>query len=430
MSESEREQERNQTLRARLSETQPPADGLVDAVADRLGAGESVTRHLSGTKAIEHDDGPLATAPGGQSVLLATDRKLVFAVQGPSGPDVVTVPYVDVRRVETTGRFFTTTVSIEVWARGSYEFTPTRGSDASSFAELVETRTGTWQRTVAALEDATEIAAELADRVAAGDRTGADETRDRLEAKLDRAEQIVAAAGGDVADPLAGRIEQTRESIARTRIDGQLRRTETLLEEARRQTDATEYTAAYRRYARARTRLESALVTALEWDIDTVAEIQSRIDRVDSRLEQLRVRPLALAKQARERAVRTEQLSVAVEARQAAFEHYRDAVTAGWGTDIEFAGETDRLRAEIETVVANLIADRRELAERKHREAKEHDAAGRNREARDACERAREQLAAAIELARQFVAGDADALSARWDDLAATCPDPETGEAG
>lgn len=417
MSETER------TLRARLSGAQPAADGFVDAVADRIGSDESLEGYLSGTKAIEHDDEVLATAPGGRSLALATDEKLVFAAEAPSGPDVVDVPYLNVRQVETTGGFFTTTVAVEVWARGTYEFTPQRGSDASSFVETVEELTESWQRTVAVLEDAETIAAELADHVAAGDRDAAAEARDQLEEKLDRAERIATAAPNGAVDPLEERIETARRSVARTRTEGRMERAATLVEEARQQTDATAYTDAYRRYARARTHLETALVAALEWDFGVVSEIQDRIDRIDTRLEQLRVRPVALAKQARERARQTDRLSVAVEARQAALEHYRDALTAGWGTDIEFAGETDALREQIEVVVAELIDGRRELAERALDQAAADATAGRDRRAREACERAREQLAGAIDLASQFVAGDADALRERWDELAAVCPD-------
>jgi len=415
--------ETERTLRARLSGAQPAADGFVDAVADRIGSDESLEGYLSGTKAIEHDDEVLATAPGGRSLALATDEKLVFAAEAPSGPDVVDVPYLNVRQVETTGGFFTTTVAVEVWARGTYEFTPQRGSDASSFVETVEELTESWQRTVAVLEDAETIAAELADHVAAGDRDTAAEARDQLEEKLDRAERIATAAPNGAVDPLEERIETARRSVARTRTEGRMERAATLVEEARQQTDATAYTDAYRRYARARTHLETALVAALEWDFGVVSEIQDRIDRIDTRLEQLRVRPVALAKQARERARQTDRLSVAVEARQAALEHYRDALTAGWGTDIEFAGETDALREQIEVVVAELIDGRRELAERALDQAAADATAGRDRRAREACERAREQLAGAIDLASQFVAGDADALRERWDELAAVCPD-------
>ncbi len=420
MSETER------TLRAQLSGAQPAADGLVDAVADRIGPDESLAGHLSGTKAIEHDDEVLATAPGGRSLALATDEKLVFAAEAPSGPDVVDVPYLNVRQVETTGGFFTTTLAVEVWARGTYEFTPQRGSDASSFVETVEELTESWQRTVAAVEDAETIADELAGHVAAGDRDAAAKARDRLEEKLDRAERIAAAAPNAPVDPLEERIETTRRSVARTRTDGRMERAATLVEEARQQTDATAYTDAYRRYARARTHLETALVAALEWDFGVVSEIQDRIERIDSRLEQLRVRPIALAKQARERALKTDRLSVAVEARQAALEHYRDALTAGWGTDIEFAGGTEELREQIEIVVAELIDGRHELAEQALDQAAADAAAGRDRRAQAACERAREQLAGAIDLARQFVAGDADALRERWDELAAVCPDVDS----
>lgn len=419
MSETER------TLRAQLSEAQPAADGLVDAVDNRLGSDESLERHLSGTKAIEHDDGVLATAPGGRSLILATNKKLLFVAEAPSGPDVVEVPYLNVRQVETAGGFFTTTVAVEVWARGSYEFTPQRGSDASSFVESVKELTESWQRTVAALEDAETIADELAERVAAGDREGADEARDRLDEKLGRAERTAAAAPDGAVDPLEERIETVRQSVARTRTDGRMERAATLVEEARQQTDATAYTDAYRRYARARSHLETALVAALEWDFAVVSEVQDRIGRIDTRLEQLRVRPIALAKQARERALKTNRLSVAVEARQAAFEHYRDALTAGWGTEIEFAGETDELREQIEAVVAELIDGRRELADRALDQAAADATAGRDRRAQAACERAREQLAGAIDLASQFVAGDADALRERWDELAAVCPDAD-----
>ena len=262
---------------------------------------------------------------------------------------------------------------------------------------------------IAALDDARERSAEMGEAIEAGDLEAARDQREAATEKLDKARQYLGRFEIDSPAALQARIAEVERDRARTEIRTRIARAETLITEAGHHTQNRAYTQAYRSFWYARDHLETAQAIARKSDLSEPAEIQSKLDTIENRLSHLEVRPRALAQQACERARGTDKLTVEIEAWQEAFEQYRDALTAGWGTDIDFSGDVDKLRARIETVVANLIERRQDLAAQLEGEGDKH-RRGHPDTAREHYDEALDQLERAHQLAREFRAGDAEAL--------------------
>jgi hypothetical protein len=249
----------------------------------------------------------------------------------------------------------------------------------------------------------------MGEAIEAGDLETA---RDRREAAAEKTEKARTYLGRFDIDPPAAlqeRIAEVQRERARTEIRTRIARAETLITEASHHTQAREYTEAYRSFWYARDHLETAQAVARKGDLSGPAEIQSKLDTIETRLSHLEVRPRALAQQACERARGTDKLAVEIDAWQEAFEQYRDALTAGWGTDIDFSGDKEQLRSQIEAVVGNLIERRQDLAARLEDEGDKH-RRGHPDTAREHYDNALDQLEQAHQLAREFRAGDAESI--------------------
>lgn len=402
----------DESFRSRLfsrGDKRETPERLVDSLADRLQDEEGIVHRVPGTETLEHttDDGTetIQAATSGGVLALVTDRRLLFAVATESGEQVVDVPYVDVRGIDAEDGLLRSTLTVSVWNRGTYGMDVPDSDALESAVSYLDEAADVWQQVVAALQDAREATGELEKHLEAGRAGQGHEARQTVIDKLDRADDHLQWVGIETA-PLERRLEGAREEFYRAEIRARLARAKTLMTEARHQTDSRAYEGAYRRYWRARDHLENALMIAIENDIQQPALIQSELERVGTRLDHLEVRPLALGKQARERAEQTKNLEDEVEAWQEAFEHYRDALTAGWGTGLDFAGDGDELRSRIESVVEKLIAARRAYADHLDQRAESHADRGELEHAQRRYQHAFEQLLEAEQFAREFRSGD------------------------
>lgn len=411
-------------LRQRLSvgDSRVSAE-LVDTVATRLESGETVEYRLPGEDDLRSvRDGGSETIPvtaGGQAFAIATDRKLLFAVETPSGGATIEIPYTDIRAVELDSGLLGATLRVEVWSEGTYEFTPSRGGPLEETEAFLERISGCWQRVAGALEGAQDQAELVREHLVSGQRDAAESAAETATQKLERARERVSESGDGAVEVLSARIDGTRRELRRTRMEARVERAEVLLREANHQTDATAYGGAYRSYERAREHLETALVIDVRQGFDRTDELQSKLADVETRIDHLEVRPMALALQARERAQKTDTRRVEVSAWQEAFEHYRDALTEGWGTDLDFSAREDELAFETECVVGYLIRARREYADELAADADAERQSGDTEAAVEHTEAACDQLRAARDLARQFRSGDPGPLQDRIDALEA-----------
>ena len=399
-----------------------PADAFLSALQDYLESGEEIQYSLPGKgDLIREVDGEVHTytkPPDGQSIAIVTDRQLLFALAGPDERTVIEIPYTNVKSVDADDGLLRSRLTVAVWGEGEYRYKIADSSDLGAAVHYLQAASDCWQRVVSALEDASEQIDLMGEELERGALDHAQEARDQIREKVERAHRYLEQAAIDPPSPLCERIERVERKRDRAEIRNRLTRAETLMTEATHQADAREYTAAYQSYWYARDHLETAQMIARNAEVSEPAAVSTKLEEIETRLRHLEVRPLALARQACERAVGTDKLDVEVDAWEQAFEHYRDALTAGWGTDLAFEGETSDIRFRIEVVVANLIEGLQELGDRCEAagdQLRSSDVAG----AIEQYEGAIEHLERARWFAAQFRAGDREALDDQIDALQA-----------
>ena len=401
------------TLRSRLlGEGRPTKKRMVAALDSRLAETEDVEYQLSSTGGLTHEDGGDTYTKGGGdggTVLAVTDRKLVFVVDTRSGLETADVPYTDLKDITADSGILKTTLSVRVWGRGTYSFEPTAGSGAERVAEFATNGSRTWQRVVAALQDARQHISTIETYVADGDMDAAWSACDSARSNIGTAETRIAESQRWFRDPLEERTERVETELSRRWMVARFERGKTLLGEATTQTEARRYDDAAATFQQARQHLERALTIAIEDGFALASDIQSTLSDLHDRLDTLRACPLTLAERARVQAQLADSPELAIVAWEETLDHYRDALAAAWGTDIDFEGETDALRMQIEWVVANLLRERERLAATLEARG---DASG-NEEGGEHYRTAIDELARAHHLASQYRAGDADALAAR-----------------
>jgi tetratricopeptide (TPR) repeat protein len=400
------------TLREKLvpgSSSGEPTAAVVSALDGHIREGERVRYRLpGGGDLVKEEDGGTAVVPpaGGDSLAVVTDRKLVFAAVGQDSESVTEIEYTDVRRVDAHDGLLRSKLTVAVWGDGEYRLRIADASELGAAVKYIREASECWDRVVATLEDAYEAIDTMGTHFESGATGAAGDARARAVERIERSRTYLERAEIDPPAALDSRIEAATHELARTEIRTRVSRAGALISEGTHLTEKREYTDASRRLRNARDHLEAALSVAREADIREPPEANAKLEVVDNRLRQLEVKPRALAEQACERAVGTDSLRTEIEAWEEAFGHYRDALTAGWGTDLDFSGETDELRMKTEIAVSELVSCRYQLADRLEREGDElrtaePDAARERYEsALDHCERAHQ-------LAREFRSGDA-----------------------
>jgi len=399
-----------------------PSEAVVSAVEGEITEHEQTIHRVPGKSGLvrEHDSGTekVKKPTGGKSLALVTDEKLLFVMVGRGQSEVRQIAYTNVRSVDSADGLLRSKLTVKVWGDGEYRFKVGDGDKLAAAVRYIEEASACWQRVVSAVEDATGQTKEMGECLEDGNLTGAQEAREAAAGKLERAYRYLDDAEIDPPQALIEKVETAAVEHNRTEIRNRLTRAETLITEGKHQADSRSYTGAYQRYMDARDHLESAREIARDSDIPEPPEIEAKLQRLESRLRHLEVRPMALAKQASERAEGTDKLDVEVEAWQEAFEHCRDALTAGWGTELEFEGDTWDIRLKTELIVEKLIEKRKALADEYEREGDELASRDPTR-AIDNYETAIEQLEQAHQFASEFRAGDSDDLDDELDRIAA-----------
>lgn len=411
----------NRTVRERLRAGTPSqvGDGVWDALAAKIEPDASIAHQLTSTTGLTRlDDGgeSIAAAEDGGTVLVATGRRLVFAVETPDGPVVGPIPLTEIKTVDYNDGMLRARFDVAVWGEGTYRFKPADRGDLAGLADYVRRMSDVWDSVAAALGDARQHVTELGNRLEAGDREQAGEHRAHARRLLEDARETAASAP-EPRDGLTVNIDAVERDLFRTALAARIERSESLRARAESHERGRRYREAHASLRTAVDRLEGAFQLAVEHDFHRVAEIRTRLAELMERLEALEAGPLAEAEAAHERAteVAAERGVVLL---QEALERYRAALTAGWGVDrADFDGDPEDLRARIETVVDELVDARVALAERLVEEADERSFAADVTAARDRYDAAAQQLSAARALADQYEAGDTQALDERLADV-------------
>ena len=202
------------------------------------------------------------------------------------------------------------------------------------------------------------------------------------------------------------RLDDARVRVHRTRAERHTR-------EAERQWRRELYNQAFESYTAAREEYERARDVARDRELSAVADLVEEIDAVRHNIDHLSKSPLRRAEEARDRADRADSPAVAADRWEDALEKYQTALVLDWGSDERrFAGDSDEIRSEIETVVDRLVTVRRELATRHRQTGNWYHGSGDYERAGERYARAKHQLEAALSVARELRPGAVDDLEA------------------
>jgi hypothetical protein len=404
-------------VRERLREGTPSRidDGVLAALAAKTDQDATIVHQLASKKGLARlDDGgdSIGAADGGGSVLVATGRQLVFAVETPDGPVVGPIPFTEIKKVDYNDGMLRARFDVAVWGEGSYRFKPVDRSGLGDVAAYVRRMSDVWDTVVAALGDARQHVVELGNRLEAGDREAASDHRAEARRLIEDAREATTQAPTP-RDALSARIDEIERELFHRAMTARIARAETLRERGASHERGRRYPDAHATLRTAVDHLEGAFQLAVEHDFDGVDEVRRELADIMERIESVEARPLAEAERAYERAAEVGAERGVVLLHEA-LEHYRTALTAGWGVDrADFDGDATELRECIETVVGELIEARIDLAETLVQEADERSFAADATAARDRYDAAAQQLSAAQSLATQYESGDADDLADR-----------------
>ena len=389
------------------------ATGKMDeALATRLEPTEQVAYRLTSDGGVVHELHDETRERGGGTLCAVTDRKLVFVVDAGSGIETADVPYEELTNVEVKSGFLRTNLAVQVWGHGTLRFNPDDSSTAEAVVRFVTDAIDWWQNAVAALQDAKQHGTELTRHIEAENREAAADARRSVSENLTAAKDAADAANGVVKTPIEERIARVEVELARARMEVHFDRGRALAPTAFNLAMAARYDEAQESLERARRHVDTAFEIAQERGFSDRNRVRSLRNFLEEEAEELGSKPLERAEQALARAREAAGDHNSLREWEHALSCYRDALTAGWGTDT-YEGDTDSLRMEIEWLVAQVIDYRRSLADRYEAEGNTFEALDAHTVTLDRYESACAHLATAARLAAEYQAGNAENIRER-----------------
>jgi len=374
-------------------------DEFETAANQRLMPDEQVKHRLPARSTVAHRPNGEREALGTDgSLAVVTDHRVLFVVDG--GKTVVDLPHTDISHASLDSGLFSTALAVEGTEGNSYRTRPTDG-DAAAAVDYIERASNCWQFVETLL-------AELEGHAARVQTAIEQRAFDRAEAVLEEARETTAELGERVTEAglesaLGDRVDTAVENLQRTRIWTRHELAHERLSEAepRHLDGEVDYAGAYERYERAYEQLSTARAIARAHDIDATGVERTR-EQLEQRVEFLARQPVALAKQATERALGTDDPAVKAETMQSALEHYHDALAVGWGTALDRPYSREELRFRVALFAQGLVDARRAYATRLEAAGDALAEEGDDEGARDRYRAAVEQLDAAVDTACEF----------------------------
>jgi len=405
---------------ARVGADQQRAELVAEDILLQCGPYESVQYRLPGKGSLVHDDEQGRNRFEATNTLFAviTDKQLFFGHDASGETTIEPIPHADITDVSVTGRFLKKALVVDVWEGGSYTFRPADKDQLTEIRAYLDEVSECWQIIEALFDDLGQTSAALRGQIESGEIKTAQETVETAEKTVERIRSQIAV--GELDSVLGPRLADAERTLHQRRMRGHRRRAEILVREGKKLTGERAYTDAYHTYDRARKHLDISLGLAQRQGFDKPPTVTDLREHIDTRIANLQVLPKALGEQATERAKGTDHPDVAVEAWQEAFDHFRDALTAGWGTDFSFSGDRDALRVTVERTVANLINARLEYATECVNDGDDAVEDGAHSKAIHCYREAQHQLNEASQLSNEFRAGDSNAIHAELARVTAT----------
>ncbi|MFB6165134.1 MAG: PH domain-containing protein [Haloarculaceae archaeon] len=357
----------------------------------------------------EDDDGGRVFEPAADcgAVLAVTDERLLFVVGGAGvgGTDdyAVSIPYTEVRSIETREGLFRSRVTVTTRISDRYKFRVAGGDDLPAVEAFVRDAVTHWVTVDRQLERARDTLAEIDDRIEAGEPEAAAEAVARTRSLLTEAEDVVDEfdAGGQ---GMARQIEHLSTRLTQTELRAHRRRADQLAAAAEQRRRRGDSEGALERYVAAQSQYDRAIALASDGEYFKVEEIREERSAVTQALAQLSAEPLVAAADASITAVQADE--PAVEAWRRALETCHDVAGLLARHGEHFDGDPDALRMQVEWAAGNLLSAHRTAAEQAEARAEECREAGDAASARQAYRAARDHLRRARDVAAEFRTGD------------------------
>lgn len=353
---------------------------------------------------------------GYRTIAVLTDRRLIVLVGDSDGDSRLTVPLVEVERVDietglrqgrlTFVRAGTATWHLYCGTDGLADIADYLTAASQAWIRLENTVDAVKQQLVAATEhrDAGEYDAAL------------DAVDDAVEAVEEASGVATRAAVERPGDAMIRRLDSVRERCFETLAEVRLGRARDIVDSAEDHWRNGDYEAAYETYDRARSEYDA--VSALPDRYVDTAAAESERDRLDRVVGQLEKSPLRRAVAADNEAAAADDPATAAERWADALEQYRTLLELDWGADERrFAGDPEKIRDRLATVAERLTAARRSVATEAVQAGDWYADAGNYETALDEYARAQEAYDAAIETARDCYPDAVDHLEADRDAL-------------
>lgn len=341
--------------------------------------------------------------PDCAAVAAITDERILFVVGGAEGGDRdVSIPYADVRGIETESGILKNELRVTVRPGDRYEMPVGSGADLAAVASFVERAIDCWVAVEGRLSEAKNRLSTVEERLEDGDPAAAAEAH-REATRLRKEAREVATAFRDGEHAMVRRIDQLETRLRITEIRGHRVRSQQLRQEGDEARENEAYRAALSAYRRARDQCDRALALAADGEYHEADAIRAESERIDRAIDALRADPLNEARAACERAATAEGAS-AVEAWREALETCHDVHALLHRHGETLSGDPATLQVGVEWAASNLRRAHREraaAAETRGDDCREDDPAA----AREAYQQARDHRRAARAVAAEFAGG-------------------------
>ncbi|WP_415381177.1 hypothetical protein [Halosimplex sp. TS25] len=376
----------------------------------RSNAKKGVVRRAVGSEESER----VTPGDGYRAFALATDTRLLIVVGDTEYGDwSVTVPLTDVEVVEHSDGVLASEFVVTT-ADDAQLYFPCR-EDLTPMVEYLDAASLRWIAVEERLDDAREAVME-ADRLTRSRRydEGMAAVRDAMrETDAARRSERELAEGGVAA--AAARIERVEERIASGRLRTLEGRAAHAIDRAEAHWREGEYAQAHDAYGRAHDDYEEAL-SVNGGDPEVAERLRTKLDRVERNVAALERAPVERAEDAHERAGEADDLGERGDELAFALDRYRTALELDWGRSARrFDGDTEAIRAAVDTVARELVEARRRYAAQRVRRGDVHRDGGRHARAEARYRDAYDALVETVPVARELVPETRDAVQDHCD---------------
>lgn len=372
----------------------------------------------------ESGDGGNAYTPGDgyQAIAAVTDTRIMFVVgdaEQTDGDAMFAVPYTEIEDVKTNSGVLKKRIDVWTTSGTRWRFYVKSSVDLQPAADYVDLAAVVWTRVESQLGRADDHLERIQDLIDDREFEAAVSAGDEARAFVDEARRMATELTDNRNDAVWERILDTEERLDAAVMNTHREWAVYHEQEAERQWRKELYNQAYESYEAAREEYETALDVARNQRFPDTDDLVAEIDDVRHDLDDLSKSPLQRAEQTRARAESLEDPAIAIEAWEEALERYQTTLVLGWGADEQrFAGDSEELRSEIETIVDRIVDTRRELADDHEAAGDEFFTDGTHERARREYATAREHLTQAVGIAEELRPSLVDDLEARQTELA------------